>query len=113
MKDKHLRNTLIGIALIFLLSVLFRRESYEIQEIVEPEVFTRDKWIVERVARVDKDDIVEYRKKIIYNRYGVKHYLVFTKLKDGRWILYEIIHPKEEGMDYVLKRHKTRRLIYA
>lgn len=53
-------------------------------------------WIKERIHYIPKENIVAYRKQIRYNRFGRKHYFVFVKDKNGKWYLYEIIHPPEE-----------------
>jgi len=76
---------------------------------IKADVDLEGNWIHERLADIDKSDVVEWRQKIIYNRLGKKHYLVFAKLKDGKWILYKIIHPADEGLPYVEARHALRR----
>ena len=66
----------------------------------------KDGWIKEKICEIPKGDIVAYRKQIRFNRAGRKHYFVFVKHKNGKWYLYEIIHPPSETPEYVFARSR-------
>ena len=68
-------------------------------------------WVVEKIRDIPRNMIVEWRVKRIISKRGFPHYLVFVQTRDGKWYLYEIKHPKSEGVNYIRRRARRRPLL--